>query len=670
MTNKEDNIPIQIGSPIWFQIVLILLGAAYLAFELSFNAYLVDTATMTLTDNEVENLEKFGRTLSGVGLMLLVFGWIRYNSTRKFQTLIKMSAFGLFGFMLMFIGQKALIDYMVDKSTPQQRKDSQYIILMKTAMVENAINIEGVEHSPEEIQTPKVKTFLNTVGLLSFLNSDFVNVIRESSRDIVVSLMNINPREGMDDAYGKFDKERMVVYDSWEKYLVANKELKAATSNESLIQKAEESWDEVESGIKRKWQDILIAKKKYNDYMSGKRKGSLSASSAKNQSFIKKSEHSRIYMKDFFESYRLCHEKAYLVSNHKDRQDLFRDKCLLKTLSVYNEKIHQYTGKYIDYKEFCTIHPDSRKSLNWEEPFTPKKILNCPGDQAFIINKAIAESQQSVDPRAMFIKQTGFEPQVTYNEFLQSKKVSASTRDKIIEKGIYLDEKWTPFNDDIFKNKVVLKIREAATENFKRKSQELSGVEIPPYLNFDQFTSLDIIQNKLRAALKTNKKVDAKMSEEDFYKLVIEPEVNKVIDKAYEPFSRDKKLLGNGEQDEILGKQYVKAVIIPPIAMLFSLFFAVVNMVFLTMRIVYLLVSIPKVAQVILNMALMTAIVILPLQIKSGLGSNSIANYFVKSASQVIGKSSMGLSWLMNFQPIAYPAGEILKKELESRIKR
>ena len=659
MPNADQPVPIKTASPKWYELILILLGFTYLAFELSFNTYLVDTATLSLTGAEVEHLETFGRTLSGFGLMLLIFGWIKYNANNKFQTFLKLAVYGLAGFMLMFAGQKALIDYLVDQSSAQQRKDSQYIILMKQAMVKNAIHIEGVEYSQEEIQSPQVKTFLNTVGLLSFLNPDFINVIKDSSRDIVKALLDINPSADITKAYQTFDEQRKGIYDSWDKYLDASKKLQQATSKDALIAKAEDAWLDVEIGIQRKWQDIVLAKKKYNDFVNNK--AGVTPNSANNRAFIKKSENARIYMEDFFESYRLCHEKAYKVSKTKKYQDKFREKCLKNTLDIYDEKIRKYAGQYINNKEFCTTHPDSRKSLNWEEPFTPKKILNCPGDQDFIINKVITLKQKNIDPRAMFFKQTGFMPEVVYEEFLQSEKVAKGARESIMAKGIQLDESWTPFNDDIFKNKVVVKVRQEAKQQFKQKTKELSGIEIEPYLSFDQFVSLDLIQNKLKKALKTDKKVDVKMSEQEFYEFTIAPEIERILNEAYEPFDQDQSLLANGAKDEALGKQYIKSVIIPPIAMLFSLFFAVLNMVFLTMRVMYLIVTVPKVMQLVLSFALFAAIIILPLQIKNGLGSNSIANYFVKSASKEIGNTSLGIRWLMNFQPIVYPVGKILE---------
>ena len=129
-------------------------------------------------------------------------------------------------------------------------------------------------------------------------------------------------------------------------------------------------------------------------------------------------------------------------------------------------------------------------------------------------------------------------------------------------------------------------------------------------------------------------------------------------------------MLANGAKDEALGKQYIKSVIIPPIAMLFSLFFAVLNMVFLTMRVMYLSITVPKVMQLVLSFALFVAIIILPLQIKNGLVSNSIANYFVKSASKEIGNTSLGIRWLMNFQPIVYPVGKVLELTIKSKFNK
>ena len=648
--NKQQASPEQldIKTPLWYSLVLIALGIAYLSAEFAFNAYLVDTATLSLSQEEIDNLEFYGRSLSGIGLMLLVFGWIKYKSSQKLKTLKKLLIFGLLGFSFMFFGQKALIDNLVDASTADQRKNSQYITLMKQGLVKDAIRIEGVEYNKEEIESPQIKTFLNTVGLLSFVNADFIEVIKNSSKSIIQAMVDSETDIELTKNYSEFDVERNKIFDSWQSYVEANKKLKEATSNTSLADKANEAWSKIEAPINEKWQELERAKGKYNA-----KTGASSTSenlSSEEKKLRKKAELTRVYLEDFFESYRRCDEEA---GNYKEA-------CKKKVLKVYNKNIRLYAGEYIDWKEFCTINPDSKVSLHWEPKYTPKKLLNCPGDQDFIVKKILNNKGGSLDHRATFIEKTGYAPEVTYTEFLLSEKVVVEARQGVKEEGIELSDTWTPYNDNVFKNAVVSKILAKAKTQFSEKTEELAGEPIKPYLKFEEFVSLDIIQDKLKKALNTDDKVDVYMNEKEFFDLVFAPEIEKTVNEQYSKLNADSSLLANGSTDEIGGKQAVKAVVIPPIAMMFSLFFAVLNMVFITLRIIYLFVDVNPKIQAGLSVVFITAIVYLPLQISAGLGANSIASYFVQSASQSIGGASQGLTWLMNFQPIVYPLGKIV----------
>ena len=653
---SKDNQQVQAkatdsATPLWYSLALIVLGFIYLIAEFKFNAYLVDTATLTLTLQEVDDLELFGRTLSGFGLMLLVFGWIKYKSSQKLRTFKKLIGFGLLGFAFMFFGQKALIENLTDASSVDQRKDAQYVTLMKQGLVKDAIRIEGVEYSEAEIQSPQIKTFLNTLGLMAFINGDFIEVIKGSSKAIIKALIDTESDDQLTENYTKFDKERNKVFESWDEYVVANKEYKDATSNTSLVKEANNAWYKVQEPIDDKWLEIKDAKRKFDDKsISITTTNGTNDKGHKEKRLRRNAENARAYLEDFFESYRLCDEEG------GSRQE----KCKAKVLNVYDKNIRIHAGEYIHWKEFCTVHPDRRGSLRWEPAYTPTKRLNCPGDQDFIANKILEHKGVGKDPRAMFVEKTGYAPEVTYDEFLLSEKVAKEARQGARDEGLELSDTWTPYNDNVFKNAVVSKILLEAKKTFADKSKEVAGESIKPYLSFNEFVNLDIIQDKLKDALDTKDNVDIYLNEKGFYDLVIAPEINKEVDDRNQELAADKNLLANGAVDEDKGKRAVKAVVIPPIAMMFSLFFAVLNMVFITLRIVYLFVPVRKAMQSVLAVAFITVIVLLPLQIDSGLGANSIATYFVNSASESIGDASQGLTWLMNFQPIVYPIGSAL----------
>jgi len=636
--------------PLWYSIMMIAFGVIYLLVELGFNAYLVDTATLNLSLEEIDQLEMFGRSLSGVGLMLLVFGWIKYRSDEKLKTLKQLVIFGLIGFFFMFFGQHMLIEGLVNASSVEQRKDAQYVMLMKQGLVNNAIRIEGVEYDKEEIETPQIKTFLSAVGLMAFIDSDFVSVIKKSSRDIIKTMIESKANINVGESYQKFDIERQKVFEYWDSYVEANKKYKEATSNEQLISEADKAWAKVEKGINAKWAELEDAKAQYASATSIGNANINEAKGSRQKELIENAEYARAYLEDFFEVYRHCEEDG----------GRYRERCLKKTLELYETNITKYAGSYIDYKEFCTIHPDKRKSLNWEKPFTPKKIYNCPGDQSFIAKKIIDLKTGGEGAESIFIEKTGFNPDVTYEEFLLSERVAKEVRSEVAKEGIVMDENWTPYNKNVFKNAVVNKILTEADKSFAQKSKELAGEPLKPYMKFEEFANLDLIQDRFKESLQVSENVDLYATEKDFYDMTFGTKIEKEIEKQNSLLTEDASLLANGAPNELIGKASLKAVVVPPVAMIFSLFFAVLNAVFITLKIVYLFVHVNKKIQGALAAGFIFAIAYLPLTIGSDLSANSITSYFVQSSQEAIGNASIGFTWLMNFQPVVYPIGNLI----------
>ena len=223
-----------------------------------------------------------------------------------------------------------------------------------------------------------------------------------------------------------------------------------------------------------------------------------------------------------------------------------------------------------------------------------------------------------------------------------------------------MDKNWTPYNKNVFKNAVVNKILTEADKSFAQKSKELAGEPLKPYMKFEEFANLDLIQDRFKESLQVSENVDLYATEKDFYDMTFGTKIEKEIEKQNALLTEDASLLANGAPNELIGKASLKAVVVPPVAMIFSLFFAVLNAVFITLKIVYLFVHVNKKIQGALAAGFIFAIAYLPLTIGSDLSANSITSYFVQSSQEAIGNASIGFTWLMNFQPVVYPIGNLI----------
>ena len=170
---------------LWISIVCNII---YLCFELAFNARLVENAT-NLDASQVEILELFGRTLAGVGFLLIVF---RFLPKEKITALEhwrwKMAGILFAAFLVMFYGQRMYIDALVDGSSAEDRYNAQSLLLLKRALVANAVEIEGVDYDEDDIDSAQTQTFIATLGFLVFHSDQGIQSVRNNIDTIFFEL--------------------------------------------------------------------------------------------------------------------------------------------------------------------------------------------------------------------------------------------------------------------------------------------------------------------------------------------------------------------------------------------------------------------------------------------------------------------------------------------------
>ena len=154
--------------------LLVLLTIAYLLFELSFNARLLDAAGGLPKQRTLDELEVFGRVLSGVGLSLILWRFMGATSQGTAAGIGRLIAIGVITIPVVFWAQRALLDWIVDSSTTQQRASAVLASQIPVALIWQAADIEGLALAPEALARPEGKTFLAVLPLLAFYSPDLL----------------------------------------------------------------------------------------------------------------------------------------------------------------------------------------------------------------------------------------------------------------------------------------------------------------------------------------------------------------------------------------------------------------------------------------------------------------------------------------------------------------
>lgn len=143
-------------------LAIIAITILYLLFELSFNARLLDVVGGTASPKEVEDIEVYGRTLSGVAAALVVLQILL--SKRVPLIAIAICVAGAIGLVYWAIGE--FVDHMVENRSAEFRRIAGNTTLVQRGLVEGKLTLAGLETEPGAFVSPEGKAFLALFPLL------------------------------------------------------------------------------------------------------------------------------------------------------------------------------------------------------------------------------------------------------------------------------------------------------------------------------------------------------------------------------------------------------------------------------------------------------------------------------------------------------------------------
>lgn len=142
---------------------LAVLTAIYLVCELAFNARLLDVVGSAASPDEITAIEKYGRTLSGVAVALVVLqvmmairARLGRGSPSNVAILIACALAG----GLTYEGLHRLVDTVVKDSSPELRRTSLTLVLLQQALLDGRAEIAGLDEGRELLATAAGKAFL------------------------------------------------------------------------------------------------------------------------------------------------------------------------------------------------------------------------------------------------------------------------------------------------------------------------------------------------------------------------------------------------------------------------------------------------------------------------------------------------------------------------------
>lgn len=167
---------------------VILLTAIYLCFELAFNARLLDVVGGAATQEQIHLIEKFGRSLTGFAVSLVVLQVLLSlrernggSSPRGMTVLFVISASGI----LTYFSLNFLVEQLVINSDASFRRTSLNVILLQQALVDNKVELDGLSDDTGLYRQAAGKAFLAQFPLMAIAINKLDEKIREAKLTLI-----------------------------------------------------------------------------------------------------------------------------------------------------------------------------------------------------------------------------------------------------------------------------------------------------------------------------------------------------------------------------------------------------------------------------------------------------------------------------------------------------
>jgi hypothetical protein len=229
---------------------IFILTAVYLCFELAFNARLLDVVGGTASQEQIHNIEIFGRSLSGCAVALIMLQWmLSLHKDGSGPGLVSILFAVAGSFALTYIALNAFVEWRVAQSTPSFRHASQNILLVQRALVQGNVELDGLTDEPGLFAQPAGKAFLAQFPLMATSINNLDTKIHDAKLNLIAQ--QVSRQLG---GPGGFYRESYLkaVQSTQERWQQYNRMPSAGDMSSSVAAQEDKAWNKYVSDLGRR----------------------------------------------------------------------------------------------------------------------------------------------------------------------------------------------------------------------------------------------------------------------------------------------------------------------------------------------------------------------------------------------------------------------------------
>lgn len=601
---------------------VMLFGAislTYVGFEFAFNAALLDLAAATFQDaREMDSLARAGETLSGIGFALCLMTPLkRFAASGTLASLALLACVTLASIFGMHLAQPWAINRFIDSTSAEQRSQALGLNLFKFGVASGAIQFGSTTLG----ESPADKTLLALIGPMAHGNQKIEQILKGNSQRIFDRVATQGGNDAAQKEWTEYQQARNDVASRYNQYL------DQAEQYESALRKTSGKSGQILDQIRQ----------------------AVNADFTAHQNKVTKFESDYLAQEPTV-ARRVRELNARSNNRNNYERDLASIYGFVPALEVFTS-IRNATIDDVGVKRGNTTQYDAKKLF--EFAVSDKKIQ-------VISDESIHSGHMSLMDRAYAKKSDGMPRDMTINDFMRHPQVCSKARAKLTASNISVPGNWCPDDERAVMHSVDSKARNKVEREWEAGTKKRLGQVVGPDLTEQQFRSLKSVNDTIARALAKAPctKGNAYLSAESFKNSCITPELNRRKNEIRETFTAPTEELGEGGRFEDKGRQAVRALLVPSVAMALSLIFSLVALLNLGFK----LISPLKFARhMVFKAACVGALITAPAFVLAG--KHSAVADLIFPESRALGPA---LKWVITMEPAIYSFGKGVPMEIHA----
>ena len=604
----------------FYALFFILLNLLYLIIELSFNARVLDVSAALNQNTDFGQLEVYGRTISASGATLLAWRLLvpYHSSLNLFKLVIKFFVIGVIVFPLVFVGQKKMVDAMVDQSSDATRRSAEILTLLKYGIANGFVEIDELAMDELTLLTAEGKMFISVSGLLVY-NS-------KNMRDILERELN----------------------------KIAGYAIASQQSSESF--QLYKSYLYVRERVLQHYADYQQQVNHLESQQSAASKEAIAMyETAMNNSMLKWLEYQSLLQ----QNKDVVHVDSSLVSTLQYLllvgQERFNNcsysECYDEALDMLQMRLSQNLGFLIEVPQWCIEYLTHQSS----------KILSCLKDKADITQRVVQSRKQ------MLAESAGLTQVYPHKlDYLKSMELKSSVFVELTQQGIQVDAEWRFSQHQLMLDRIARQLNDRYLAQYHQDMVEHYAMSLEPRVSLTDFTQIPMMQNYFAQAFGESYRetVTLDHNQQTFEQKYIKPIYINKFNALVNKLEADEEWYATDAPYELSGKSSLRNLIVPPVAIAFSLIFGLMNMINLLISFVFLIFEERLWLRWAGFVVLSGLVILLPSRHNYEIYDQTAYQELISETEMNYGQWARALDWVAKTEPRIYPVGDVLRYHL------